>query len=87
MTRILGITLEHHAMMGRGGFGNPVISSIPDTVALMGSMAASHLPPLAHLVREGAWRFSLANQTDPSTLELIRKKRREDGLSVLVVAS
>ena len=87
MTRVLGVTLEHHAMMGRGGFGNPVMSSIPDTVALMGSMAASHLPPRAPFERRSAWRFSLANQTDPSTLELIRKKRREDGLSVLVVAS
>ena len=36
MPRVLGITLEHHAMMGRGGLGSPVMSSIPDTVALDG---------------------------------------------------
>jgi hypothetical protein len=36
MPRVLGITLEHHAMMGRGGLGSPVMSSIPDTVAMDG---------------------------------------------------
>lgn len=74
-------------MMGRGGVGTPVMSSLPDTVAWMGSVAASHLPPLLVSRERDGKRISLANQTDPSTLNSQSKDVREDGLSVLVVAS
>ena len=87
MPRALGITLEHLPMKGVGGGDNPVMSSIPDTVAWLGSVAVSHLPPLGELVIAQRSAIPLQTRRILQLSNKFERNRREDGLSVLVVAS